>query len=203
MNKAVSFQSTIMMSDRASRPSHRLLDYKLLQRSQHQPELNMYHRHDHMGQHFRSKGRGANSPLVQQRRFSYHRVELRSQFRRRHCHSNVHLRKRPRVCDEFREGNRQTNITADIQNSTCTWTDQNCHAVWSAQRNIQVNGYVRRSCNDPRSGKPWTPPSIHSSRTEDLGLLTSVGFRNQRSQLLAALRWLLYSRNAGLQFPSP
>lgn len=36
---------------------------------------------------------------------------------------------------------------------TCTWDDKNCHALWVAQRNLQVNGYLRRSCNTPRSGK--------------------------------------------------
>lgn len=36
---------------------------------------------------------------------------------------------------------------------TCIWDDQNCHALWVAQRNLQVNGYLRRSCNTPRSGK--------------------------------------------------
>ena len=41
---------------------------------------------------------------------------------------------------------------------TCTWNDQDCHAIWVAQRNIQVNGYIRRSCNSNRSGE--SPLSI-------------------------------------------
>ncbi|CAF9930737.1 hypothetical protein IMSHALPRED_008265 [Imshaugia aleurites] len=42
--------------------------------------------------------------------------------------------------------------TSQSDTGTCNWNDRDCHAVWSAQRNIQVNGYLRRSCNTPRSG---------------------------------------------------
>ena len=30
---------------------------------------------------------------------------------------------------------------------TCSWNEQKCHAVWSAEQRIRINGYLRRSCN--------------------------------------------------------
>ena len=42
--------------------------------------------------------------------------------------------------------------TAASNTGTCTWDDKQCHAIWVAQRNVQVNGYLRRSCNTNRSG---------------------------------------------------
>ncbi|KAM0802055.1 hypothetical protein BDR22DRAFT_971525 [Usnea florida] len=42
--------------------------------------------------------------------------------------------------------------TSVSSTGTCTWNDKACHAVWAADRNIQVNGYIRRSCNTPRKG---------------------------------------------------
>ncbi len=42
--------------------------------------------------------------------------------------------------------------TSTSNQGTCTWDDKGCHAIWVAQRNTLVNGYIRRSCNTPRSG---------------------------------------------------
>jgi len=46
-----------------------------------------------------------------------------------------------------------TEVCAKITDTTtCTWTDQKCHSVWSATKSLTQYGYMRRSCNTPRAG---------------------------------------------------
>ncbi|KAG9231471.1 hypothetical protein BJ875DRAFT_486979 [Amylocarpus encephaloides] len=52
----------------------------------------------------------------------------------------------PKYSYKHSEGDTSTICTSESSQARCTFDDEKCHSVWSAQRNMKIHGHLQRVC---------------------------------------------------------